>query len=202
MAINEDGYCGFETAMSDPGILTITFNRPESMNASTAPMKRDLIEVLTQAQMEDSVRVVVFTGQGQAFWAGDNLKGYENDGDAHMPAIHGGQSHLKENTSGCLQQLPNFENMFDRAPELVFLGPVGECSGRPLIAKDGLFIAAHDIIVTWNGCFKNGYPAFSGPLKTVTPVDVIASPVLRGYSPFLIHPRYRYISDLRWMFSS
>jgi len=90
MAINEDGYCGFETAMSDPGILTITFNRPESMNASTAPMKRDLIEVLTQVQMEDSVRVVVFTGQGQAFWAGDNLKGYENDGDAHMPAIHGG----------------------------------------------------------------------------------------------------------------
>ncbi len=90
MAINEDGYCGFETATADPGILTITFNRPESMNASTAPMKRDLIEVLTQAQMDDGVRVVVFTGQGRAFWAGDNLKGYESDGDAHMPQIHGG----------------------------------------------------------------------------------------------------------------
>jgi 2-(1,2-epoxy-1,2-dihydrophenyl)acetyl-CoA isomerase len=91
MSISEDGYCGFETAMSDPGILTVTFNRPESMNASTAPMKRDLIEVLTQAQMEDAVRVVVFTGQGRAFWAGDNLKGYEKEsGEAAMPAIHGG----------------------------------------------------------------------------------------------------------------
>lgn len=90
MAIAEDGYCGFETSMSDPGILTITFNRPESMNASTAPMKRDLIEVLTQSQMEDAVRVVVFTGQGRAFWAGDNLKGYEKDDDSAMPSIHGG----------------------------------------------------------------------------------------------------------------
>ena len=90
MAIAEDGYCGFETSMSDPGILTITFNRPESMNASTAPMKRDLIEVLTQSQMEDAVRVVVFTGQGRAFWAGDNLEGYEKDDDSAMPSIHGG----------------------------------------------------------------------------------------------------------------
>jgi 2-(1,2-epoxy-1,2-dihydrophenyl)acetyl-CoA isomerase len=91
MAISEDGYCGFETTMSDPGILTVTFNRPESLNASTAPMKRDLVEVLTQAQMEDAVRVVVFTGQGKAFWAGDNLKGYEKDtDDAAMPPIHGG----------------------------------------------------------------------------------------------------------------
>ena len=90
MAISEDGYFGFETSMSDPGILTVTFNRPESMNASTAPMKRDLIEVLTQAQMEDAVRVVVFTGQGRAFWAGDDLKGYEKAGESAMPPIHGG----------------------------------------------------------------------------------------------------------------
>ena len=84
-------FCGFETSLTDPGILTVTFNRPEQMNASTAPMKRDLVELLTQAQMEDAVRVLVFTGQGRSFWAGDNLKGYESDGDsAAMPSIHGG----------------------------------------------------------------------------------------------------------------
>ncbi|MEM7091664.1 MAG: enoyl-CoA hydratase-related protein [Actinomycetota bacterium] len=90
MVIDEHAYTGFETEMSDPGILTITFNQPESLNASTIPMKRDLIEVLTQAQMDDAVRVLVFTGAGTAFWAGDNLKVYDRAAGGHAPPIHGG----------------------------------------------------------------------------------------------------------------
>ena len=58
------------------GILAVTFDRPETMNASTIGMKRDLVELLTQAQMDDAVRVVVFTGTGRAFWAGDDMKSY------------------------------------------------------------------------------------------------------------------------------
>ncbi|MFT7645649.1 MAG: 2-(1,2-epoxy-1,2-dihydrophenyl)acetyl-CoA isomerase [Candidatus Poriferisodalaceae bacterium] len=89
--MEDRNYSGFETAMSGRGILTITFNRPEAMNASTVPMKRDLIEVLTQAQMNDDVRVVVFTGQGRAFWAGDDLKGYATaPASKSVPPIHGG----------------------------------------------------------------------------------------------------------------
>ena len=76
MAIVDHEWAGFDVGVSDPGILTVTFNQPESLNASTTPMKRDLIELLTQAQMDDSIRVLVFTGEGKAFWAGDNLKGY------------------------------------------------------------------------------------------------------------------------------
>lgn len=92
MAIDEHTYIGFRTAMSDPGILTVTFNEPDTLNASTTPMKRDLIEALTQAQMDDAVRVVVFTGEGRAFWAGDNLKDYGRSGGGHMPAIPGGHN--------------------------------------------------------------------------------------------------------------
>ena len=89
--MQDANYSGFETAMSDPGILTVTFNRPEAMNASTVPMKRDLVEVVTQAQMDDAVRVVVFTGQGRAFWAGDDLKGYADAAPSQIvPMIHGG----------------------------------------------------------------------------------------------------------------
>ncbi len=90
MALDDHEYTGFETAISDPGILTVTFNQPDSMNASTSPMKRDLIEALTQAQMDDRVLVVVFTGQGRAFWAGDNLKSYSKTSGGHMPPIDGG----------------------------------------------------------------------------------------------------------------
>ncbi len=64
---------GFEVEMHDPGIALVAFNRPETLNAFTHHCKREPIEFLTQAQMDDSVRVVVFTGRGRAFAAGDHL---------------------------------------------------------------------------------------------------------------------------------
>ena len=67
---------GYETSLSEPGILRICFNRPERKNGMTSVMKRELIETLTQAQMADEVRVIVFIGSGDSFCAGDDLKGY------------------------------------------------------------------------------------------------------------------------------
>lgn len=84
-------FTGFETALEEPGILVITFDNPDTLNASTSPMKRDLVEVLTQTQMDDGIRVVVFTGRGRAFWAGDDLSGRPTDrADAVVPPIHPG----------------------------------------------------------------------------------------------------------------
>ena len=100
MATDRTDYFGFETSMGDSGVLTVTFNRPEAMNASTAPMKRDLIELLTQAQMDDDVRVLVFTGQGRAFWAGDDLKGYERDQTAATAPIFGGHHNASGTYNG------------------------------------------------------------------------------------------------------
>ena len=74
---------GFEVAMHDPGICAITFNTPERLNGFTPEIKRDLIEVLTQAQMDDATRVVLFTGEGRAFCAGDDISG-------RRPSFEGG----------------------------------------------------------------------------------------------------------------
>lgn len=84
-------YKGYETSLSEPGVLWIRFNRPERKNGTTSVMKRELIETLTQAQMEDGVRVIVFTGSGDSFCAGDDLKGYatamrEQD-DGQVPLV-------------------------------------------------------------------------------------------------------------------
>jgi 2-(1,2-epoxy-1,2-dihydrophenyl)acetyl-CoA isomerase len=84
---------GFRTELTDPGILVVTFDNPERLNASTSAMKRDLVEVLTQAQMDDGVRVLVFSGAGAGFWAGDDLSSAYDRPDrskAAMPAIHPG----------------------------------------------------------------------------------------------------------------
>jgi 2-(1,2-epoxy-1,2-dihydrophenyl)acetyl-CoA isomerase len=67
---------GFDLALHDPGIAVIRFNRPERLNGTSAPVKRDLVETLLQAQMDDAVRVVVFTGEGRAFCAGDDISGH------------------------------------------------------------------------------------------------------------------------------
>lgn len=50
--------------------------------ARTKPLKRDLAETLLRAQMDDTVRVVVVTGSGRAFLAGDDVTGRSVEYDA------------------------------------------------------------------------------------------------------------------------
>jgi enoyl-CoA hydratase/carnithine racemase len=55
------------------GILTITLNRPEKLNAFIGHMRRDLAEALEHAGSDRSVRVVIVTGAGRAFCAGGDV---------------------------------------------------------------------------------------------------------------------------------
>lgn len=82
---------GFELELRAPGIALVTFNRPERLNSMTQSLKRDLLETIQQAQLDDAVRVVVFTGTGRAFCAGDDLAGgYQANGEpAQVPALVG-----------------------------------------------------------------------------------------------------------------
>lgn len=57
----------------EPGILTITLNHPEKLNAFVGHMRRDLAEAFEHAGSDRSVRVVVITGAGRAFCAGGDV---------------------------------------------------------------------------------------------------------------------------------
>lgn len=68
--------------MSEPQIKTaregsvmlVTLHRPQAMNAFTAQMKDELIAALDEADGDDAVRAVVFTGDGErAYCAGADL---------------------------------------------------------------------------------------------------------------------------------
>ena len=85
--MNEGAFRGFEVALHDPGIAVITLNEPERLNPMTAGMKRDIVETMMQAQLDDRVRVVVFTGEGRAFCSGD--------GGPELGADAGGQPRSK-----------------------------------------------------------------------------------------------------------
>jgi len=91
-------FAGFDLTLREQGIAWFEFNTPERLNGMTASVKRNLIEAITQAQMDNKVRVLVFTGQGRAFCAGDDLKGYAGtrlEGETLVPDIpHGHDSEL------------------------------------------------------------------------------------------------------------
>jgi enoyl-CoA hydratase/carnithine racemase len=55
------------------GILTITLNRPDRLNAWTPTMQQELIAALDLADADDDVRAVVFTGAGRGYCAGADL---------------------------------------------------------------------------------------------------------------------------------
>jgi enoyl-CoA hydratase/carnithine racemase len=55
------------------GILTITLNRPEQLNAFTTAMADELEQAFRRASDDDAVRAVVVTGAGSAFCAGMDL---------------------------------------------------------------------------------------------------------------------------------
>ena len=89
----EGRYRGFEVATAENGVALVTLNEPDRLNGTTQPMKRDLTEVFTQLQMDDAVRVVVVTGTGRAFCAGDDMTGQRRDWsdvDHLMPTLPGG----------------------------------------------------------------------------------------------------------------
>ena len=98
--------------MSDPltltvarsaGILTITFNRPR-VNAMNETMARETLSALDEARRDESVRVVVLTGSGHVFCAGQEMSEMEQGAGRISYREHMERTYNPLVT--CLQALP------------------------------------------------------------------------------------------------
>ena len=58
----------------EDGVLTLTLDRPDRLNAFTPTMKDELIAAFDQADADDDVRAVIVTGAGRGFCAGADLQ--------------------------------------------------------------------------------------------------------------------------------
>jgi len=63
----------------DGGVLTITLNRPDKLNAFIPEMHELLRAALVRAADEDAIRAVLLTGAGRGFCAGQDLAGRKVD---------------------------------------------------------------------------------------------------------------------------
>lgn len=65
----------YDTLLTDlsEGVMTVTLNRPDKLNAFTVGMMSDLLDIFDQVDADDEVRAVVVTGAGRGFCAGADL---------------------------------------------------------------------------------------------------------------------------------
>jgi enoyl-CoA hydratase/carnithine racemase len=82
--------------MAEPAVLyevkdriaTVTFNRPDRLNAFNAEMESGLREAMERAARDEAVRVIILTGAGRGFCAGadmERLSGAAGSGGATIP---------------------------------------------------------------------------------------------------------------------
>jgi enoyl-CoA hydratase/carnithine racemase len=99
------------------GVLTLTLDRPDQLNAFTVEMAEELVDAFTRASRDDDVRAVVVTGRGRAFCAGMDL------------GVGGNVFGLDED------QEPTLQDMQERLDDPDVLHGVRDTGGRVTLAS-------------------------------------------------------------------
>ena len=90
----------------DEGVLTITLNRPDVLNAFNRKMTDEIQDALKKAERDPAVRCIVFTGAGRAFSSGEDLKSRMAESNG---ATGGFRSTLKERYNPIVLKMRNIE---------------------------------------------------------------------------------------------
>ena len=90
----------------EDGIATLTFNRPERMNALSTPIMEGLLHGLPRLAGDPAVKVVVLTGAGRAFCAGGDVKDMAQGGEQRSAAEATARLRSRMEVSRILHELP------------------------------------------------------------------------------------------------
>ena len=90
----------------EDGIATLTFNRPERMNALSTPIMEGLLQGLPRLAGDPAVKVIVLTGAGRAFCAGGDVKSMAEGGEERSAAEATARLRSRMEVSRILHELP------------------------------------------------------------------------------------------------
>jgi 2-(1,2-epoxy-1,2-dihydrophenyl)acetyl-CoA isomerase len=96
------------------GIATITLNRPDVLNAFNEQMFRELQDVLRAVERDEAVRVVIVTGAGRGFCAGQDLAEMRARYERPEEAMSIGE-HLRSRYNPLILRIRNTEKPFSAA---------------------------------------------------------------------------------------
>lgn len=126
----------YETLLSESadGVLTLTLNRPDVLNAVTDTMLKELQDALRGAERDASVRCIVLTGAGRGFCAGQDLNAQPEAADAPRPSVG---DHLRHGYNPLVQRIRMIEK-----PVIAAINGVAAGAGANLALACDLRIAS------------------------------------------------------------
>ena len=127
----------YETLLvsNNGGIATITFNRPEKRNAMSPQLHREMFQLLTELRYDKETRVIVLTGAGENFCAGQDLKQYSLEMESQPAQV---RDEVRE-------KVRHWRNkMLRTLPQPVIARITGWCLGGALTVVAGCDIAVAD----------------------------------------------------------
>jgi enoyl-CoA hydratase/carnithine racemase len=129
----------------EDGVLTLTLDRPDQLNAFTVTMAEELVAAFERASADDEVGAVVVTGRGRAFCAGMDL------------SVEGNVFGLDESLE------PTLADLHDRLDDPEIVAGVRDTGGRVALA---IYACTKPVIAAING------PAVGIGATMTLPMDV------------------------------
>lgn len=123
-------YQTLSTQVDADGVMLLTLNRPDQLNAFTVEMANELVDAFTKASDDDAVRAIVVTGAGKAFCAGMDL------------SVGGNVFGLDE------RQQPTMQDMQERLEDPAIHAGVRDTGGRVVLS---IFNCKKPVIGAING---------------------------------------------------
>jgi 2-(1,2-epoxy-1,2-dihydrophenyl)acetyl-CoA isomerase len=119
---------------AEEGVVTLTFNRPDRLNALSTPIMEGLLQALPRLAGDPAVGAIVLTGTGRAFCAGGDVKSMA-EGTNQRP-FNEAVAHLRGRmeVSRLLHEIPK--------PTIAMLNGVAAGAGLSLALACDLRIAA------------------------------------------------------------
>lgn len=128
-------------------VATITFNRPEMLNALDVPMAEAFLSTVTPLVADPALRVIVMTGAGRAFMAGGDLAAFHRAEDkpaAFRAVVDPAHAALK---------------LLAQAPQIVIAAVNGAAAGGGL----SIALSADLVIAAAGANFTFAYPRVGAP---------------------------------------